>query len=74
MRPCIVILTREAYATAIDRMHTAEKRRLLARWDFGAKKYGVLELDSRNWIKEARQETDDRTAYMIFEACRKDLL
>lgn len=69
-----MILTKEDYAAIIDRHHAAEKRRLLARFDAGAKKYGVLDLDSKNWVREAREESDDRLAYLLFEAARRNLL
>lgn len=62
------LLTREQYATLIDEHHAAQKARLLSRYDKGNKTYGgAPDLDSRDWIVEQREESDDRLAYGLFE-------
>ncbi len=61
------VLTEAQFEAALDRYFAEKKRRCMDRFRMGSQKYGVLDLDSRDWIKEGMEETDDRTNYDVFE-------
>lgn len=62
------ILTRIQYEFLIDTYQAEEKNLLLSRFDGGNGVYGgPPDLDSRDWIKEAREEGIDQTAYRLWE-------
>jgi hypothetical protein len=65
------ILTKEQFLKLVDAYHARERMRLSARWDLGAQRYGVLNLDEgRNYLNEAQEERDDDLVYRLFNAER----
>lgn len=63
----MTFMTREQYAEVIDRYQSEQKDHLLQRFDVGAREYGALDLDSRDWLIERREEQLDSLAYKLFE-------
>lgn len=61
------VLTEQQFSDALDRYFAEKKRRYMVRFRQGAQQYGVLELDSRDWMKERQEEVDDGEIYSVFE-------